>query len=296
MVVTTSGAPGRTWCLVVPVKRLAAAKTRLADEARGHRTELALAFALDTTAAALACDQVRSVVAVTNEPEAAERLQDIGAMVVADAPDAGLNPALMHGAKAALHAYPDAAVGALAADLPALRAAELAAALSQAPYAGAAFVTDVQGSGTTAVLARRRTEFSPAFGPASAQAHRNAGYHELTGAFPSLRQDVDTPEDLRRAVELGVGPRTAAVFNRLAGHRVGRVQIVHATVRRFDQQSRSGSVLLDNGVELPFDGDAFDAGGLRLVRSGQRVRLRVEDAATKPRVTFLTIATLPDPQ
>ena len=63
---------------------------------------------------------------------------------------------------------------------------------------------------------------------------------------------------------------------------------MQATVRNFDPGSRSGTVLLDDGSELPYDRDAFDAGGIRLLRVGQRVRIEVAGA----RVTFLTIATL----
>ncbi len=61
-------------------------------------------------------------------------------------------------------------------------------------------------------------------------------------------------------------------------------------MRTFDPASRSGSVLLDDGVELPYDRNAFDAGELRLARVGQRVRILVDDAGQ--RVTFLTLATL----
>ena len=63
---------------------------------------------------------------------------------------------------------------------------------------------------------------------------------------------------------------------------------MQATVRSFDPDSRSGTVLLDDGVELPYDRDAFDAGAVRLLRVGQRVRIEVD----WPRVTFLTVATL----
>ncbi len=68
---------------------------------------------------------------------------------------------------------------------------------------------------------------------------------------------------------------------------------MQATVRTFDAQSRTGTVLLDDGVELPYDRAAFDAGELRLARAGQRVRIRVDP--TGERVTFLTLATLPEP-
>jgi hypothetical protein len=67
---------------------------------------------------------------------------------------------------------------------------------------------------------------------------------------------------------------------------------VQATVRQFDAQSRSGDVLLDDGTVMTFAADAFDASGLRLLRIGQRVRLRLN---TDGRVGFITIATFPDP-
>ena len=73
---------------------------------------------------------------------------------------------------------------------------------------------------------------------------------------------------------------------------------MQATVRTFDPVTRSGSVLLDDGVELPYDDRAFDAGGLRLLRVGQRVRVTVAGHERQPggrRVTFVTVATLPDP-
>jgi 2-phospho-L-lactate/phosphoenolpyruvate guanylyltransferase len=204
------------WCLIVPVKRLALAKTRLADVAGEHRIELALAFALDTTTAALACDVVRAVVVVTDEPDAARALAGIGALVIDDEPDAGLNPALLHGADVAAHAHPGTALGALSADLPMLRPDELRAALAAAPASGAAFVRDADGSGTTTLLARHRRDFRPAFGPGSAAAHLRGGAVELHGdAFPSLRHDVDTPADLARALEIGVGGHTAAVAHQL---------------------------------------------------------------------------------
>ena len=68
---------------------------------------------------------------------------------------------------------------------------------------------------------------------------------------------------------------------------------MQATVRQFDPHSRGGDVLLDDGSVLPFDARAFDPSGLRLLRLGQRVRLELDaDGA----ISFLTIATLPDPQ
>jgi len=69
---------------------------------------------------------------------------------------------------------------------------------------------------------------------------------------------------------------------------------VQATVATFDPQTHSGSVLLDDGLELPYDADAFGGGSLLTVRVGQRVRIRTEGTGARLRVTFLTLATLPD--
>ena len=67
---------------------------------------------------------------------------------------------------------------------------------------------------------------------------------------------------------------------------------MQATVRSHDPTSRSGTVLLDDGVELPYDSDAFATSQLRLLRLGQRVRVRLNAGGT--RVVALTIATLPE--
>lgn len=67
-----------------------------------------------------------------------------------------------------------------------------------------------------------------------------------------------------------------------------------ATVRRFDPVARSGSVLFDDGAELAFDAAAFDRGGLRTVRVGQRVRLALT-GGPDAEITALTIVTLAFP-
>ncbi|MDF9815893.1 hypothetical protein [Streptomyces sp. SPB162] len=71
---------------------------------------------------------------------------------------------------------------------------------------------------------------------------------------------------------------------------------MQATAYTYDPGTRAGSVLLDDGTPLPFDAAAFDAGGLRLLRPGQRVRIRTEGAGDDRRVVFLTLQTFADPQ
>src|ERR687896_2330442 len=160
-------APLLSWSLVVPVKVLARAKSRLAGAAGPHRADLALAVATDTVAAALACDRVRDVIVVTDDPLAASELASLGARIVPDEPDGGLNPALVYGAELARPAAPHAGVGALSADLPALRPAELGRVLDAAARVPTAFVPDAAGVGTTLYTARPGAPFTPAFGTGS---------------------------------------------------------------------------------------------------------------------------------
>jgi 2-phospho-L-lactate guanylyltransferase len=206
------------WTLVVPVKRLARAKTRLVELPVDVRAELALAFAADTVAAALQCPLVDGVVVVTDEPAASLLLSSLGADVVADTPDAGLNPALVHGAVEAKRLYPVSGVGALSADLPALRPGELEHALDLSASISASFVADGAGVGTTLLVARSLDEFRPQFGPRSRAKHRAAGVREIeSDALSTLRRDVDTQVDLWDAERLGLGPRTQAVLATLPG-------------------------------------------------------------------------------
>ncbi|WP_030624303.1 hypothetical protein [Streptomyces sclerotialus] len=66
---------------------------------------------------------------------------------------------------------------------------------------------------------------------------------------------------------------------------------MQATAYTYDADSRTGSVLLDDGTPLPFDATAFEAGGLRLLRPGQRVRIDVTEEAGERRITLVTLQT-----
>ncbi|MET8026666.1 2-phospho-L-lactate guanylyltransferase [Streptomyces avermitilis] len=205
------------WTLVVPLKALARAKSRLADTADdGLRPGLALAFAQDTVAAALASAAVRDVAVVTGDVVAGRELAALGARIVADEPAGGLNAALAHAAAAVRSWRPDSGVAALNADLPALRPAELARVLEAAAEFPRAFLPDAAAIGTTLLAAAPGRELLPAFGTDSRARHRASGAVELAlGGVNSVRQDVDTGADLRAALALGVGPRTAAAAARL---------------------------------------------------------------------------------
>jgi 2-phospho-L-lactate/phosphoenolpyruvate guanylyltransferase len=217
------------WTVLLPVKVLAQAKSRLAVLAGERRHELALAVASDTVSAVVACPEVARVIVVTSDPVAGPRLLSLGALVIPEATPSDarpasarpnsdgsqhqLNAALLHGAAEASRRWPGTGLAALTADLPALRPAELAEALrAAADTGGAAFVPDAAGLGTTMYAVVPGAEFRPMYGGASRARHAAGGATELAlDGIAGLRQDVDTPDDLRAAVALGVGPRTAEV-------------------------------------------------------------------------------------
>ncbi|MGE2734375.1 2-phospho-L-lactate guanylyltransferase [Mycolicibacterium vaccae] len=196
--------------VVIAVKRLAAAKTRLAPMfSAADREGLVLAMLVDTIAAAVAVPAVRTVLVVTPDPVAAEAAEQSGARVLSDPTPAGhadpLNNALT--AAADLVGREGTNIVALQGDLPALQPYELAEAIAAARKAGRGFVADRHRGGTSALLTFG-APLDPRFGADSADRHRRSGAVELDGAWPGLRCDIDTPEDLEAAQLLGVGPAT----------------------------------------------------------------------------------------
>jgi 2-phospho-L-lactate/phosphoenolpyruvate guanylyltransferase len=214
--------PPLAWSLVIPVKVLAQAKSRLTGLDPERRSRLALAMAADTVAAALQADSVATVLVVTDDEEVRVVAGELGAVVLADAPAAGLNEAVGYGAGYASQRWPARGLAALAGDLPAMRPAELAAALGAADRLGAAFVPDAEGTGTTLYAAAPGSRFRPRFGDASRRRHLAGGAAEIGSpvagaALTGLRRDVDTVDDLRAAAAIGLGPRTRAELEQGGG-------------------------------------------------------------------------------
>jgi 2-phospho-L-lactate guanylyltransferase len=215
--VSAKAAPLR-WVVLLAVKRLELAKSRLA---RPDRSALTLAMAADTAVSAAAAGPVQAVIVVTDDDEARTLLSPIAA-IVPDSPAAGLNPALLHGAAEATRSWPHAAVAALAADLPALVPEVLARALTLAADHERAVVADAAGTGTVLLTARHGASLAPAFGAASHARHVAGGAFDLTPALADqrrtrgLRRDVDTASDLAAAVDIGVGPHTSRALQRSA--------------------------------------------------------------------------------
>jgi 2-phospho-L-lactate guanylyltransferase len=202
------------WTALVPIKLLAAAKSRLRGAVGDARHEsLVLAMAQDTVAAALAAPGVGEVVVVTADPVVAAAVAALGARSVPEPAPRGLNTALTHAASAVAPRPGGRWIAALPADLPALRADELGAALrALGSRPGRAYVPDAAGTGTVLLAAPAGGLLAPRFGPGSAAAHARGGARRVDGDWPTLRHDVDTADDLAGAVRLGVGPHTTALL------------------------------------------------------------------------------------
>jgi 2-phospho-L-lactate guanylyltransferase len=201
-----------TFGVVVPVKPPAVAKSRLGGLGDDVRRALAAAFAADTVEAALSCTQVAAVLVVTDDHVLARELADCGAEVIPDGAAKDLNASLVQAAAELVRRHPRLHVAALCADLPALRADDLARALDAAPTDRMGFVADADGVGTTAVTAPGLDAFHPCFGHGSRAEHLEAGAREIVlDGLESLRRDVDTPADLAEVLRLGIGPRTSRV-------------------------------------------------------------------------------------
>lgn len=196
---------------MVPVKRLVLAKTRLQAYDAAARQDLALAFACDVVAAGVGCSTVTTVLVVTDDERAAAALAALGATIVPDLPDAGLNPALSHGTDLLRAEQPGIGVATVSADLPAATSTDLEDLLSRVAPGTRAFVTDTAGTGTTVLAAGPGAALLPAYGTSSATRHHDSGAALLEGA-PGLRRDVDTVQDLREAVALGVGAHTTGAL------------------------------------------------------------------------------------
>lgn len=210
-----SGSPEADIGLVIAVKRLSAAKTRLATLFPApSREKMVLAMLIDTITAASAVPALDAITVVTPDGTAAQAVSRLGARVLADpTPDGHRDPLnnAIAAAEAEIHTrIPNVVV--LQGDLPALQPEELAAAVAAARGHRRSFVSDRHGTGTSALFSFG-VALEPHFGIDSARRHRDSGAVELTGAWPGLRCDIDTPEDLSVARRLGVGAATTAAID-----------------------------------------------------------------------------------
>ncbi len=199
---------------VVPVKSLAAGKSRLAAAlGRADAEALSLAMLEDVVAALRALPDLAAVAVVTPDETVALAAERAGARALRG-PDPGLNEAITRAGRE-LGAACDGGLLVVLGDVAGARTDELAqvlAALAGGPPPRAVLVPSRDGG--TAALARNPHDAFPAqFGDASARAHRIAATHAgvplIELPLASLAVDIDDEVDLRDfAAGPGAGPRT----------------------------------------------------------------------------------------
>jgi len=203
--------------VIVAVKRLAAAKTRLAPTfSAASRENIVLGMLVDTLSAAAGVRSVGLITVVTPDDVAAAAAIELGVDVLADpTPDGHPDP--LNNAIAAAEQVVSQSISnivVLQGDLPALRTRELSEAIAEARRHHRSFVADRLGTGTAALCAFG-VPLDSHFGLNSAALHRNSGATQLNGEWPGLRCDIDTPEDLATARGLGIGPATTRAIEGL---------------------------------------------------------------------------------
>lgn len=219
--------PAPVWDVILPLKPLARAKSRLFPDNPGLRKKLAIAFALDVASAAARCGSVARICVVGTPlplpafPGVELRWFPEPTPGHPDSPgghgDISLNSAAAAAARDLRIDVRGRAVLILVADLPSVRSADIVALTDSfrdlTDDMSQGFVSDLSGRGTTALLSSGFADQWPMFGPDSARRHLEAGATDLSAmAATGLRRDVDDASQLRQAVEQGVGRATACAL------------------------------------------------------------------------------------
>jgi len=214
---------------IIPVKRFGQAKQRLLERLdRQQRAAVVKAMLADVLAATSAAESIERVIMVTGEGRA-ERLALHHAQrtttpleVLQEPTDRGHSEAATLGIVRAL-ALGTKCSALLPGDCPLLDAAELDGALDRMGTRRVAVIPDRHGTGTNGLLLCPADAIGPAFGPGSADRHREraerAGFEVVTEPLSSMALDLDTPDDLEAlAAELAERPdRAPRTAEALAG-------------------------------------------------------------------------------
>jgi 2-phospho-L-lactate guanylyltransferase len=185
------------WALVAI--RSSAGKQRLAgvlDD--GQRRELVMAMAGDVLDALVSAPEVAGVALVTEDSELGELAQALGAKVIPDPGQGGLNGALAHG-RDVLAEEGAQSLLIVHGDVPAITAADIAA-LCAAHEGGVTVARATSDGGTNGLLLTPPDAVDLHFGPDSCAAHvaaaKKAGIHPQVLAITGLSHDIDEPSDL----------------------------------------------------------------------------------------------------
>lgn len=185
---------GGIWA-VVPVKRLAEAKSRLAEVLGGDRADFVLAMASHVIATLARSRHFAGVIAVTGDARMAEAAQAAGAVAVADAGE-GLNAAMAAGMDRAL-ALGARHIALVPADLALIDDAAIDRIVGRYRTGqGPLIAPCAAGDGTNLLLMPADRIVPPAFGPDSFARHRDAAPDAAAFVDDAIGLDVDRAIDL----------------------------------------------------------------------------------------------------
>ena len=217
---------GRTYA-ILPVKRFAEAKARLADDlSAGTRRALTESMVTDVLMALRRTKAIDEVLVVTSEPTAEAIGHGYGATVIADPVEEGQSAAALIGIE---HAIERGATRVLLVpgDCPALDPLQVTELLDR-PAVGRSvtLVPDRHGTGTNALVLVPPDVIVPVFGEDSRARHEQAaaaaGVPCAVEHVSTLLIDVDTGDDLVALRQLladhrGGAAHTRGMLSRLAG-------------------------------------------------------------------------------
>lgn len=212
---------------ILPVKRFADAKQRLAAGLDGERREAVVEAMLGDVLEAIGeARSIERTIVVSSEPRAATMAGQAGAETLADPSEAtggtaaegseglsnGHNRAALAGIEAARAAGAECVV-LLPLDCPLLEPRELDRLLTGVPGHFVTVVPDRHGEGTNALVLAPPDAIGPAFGESSRARHvdlaRAAGAPHAVEEVPSLALDLDTPADVIALTRAHAGGRRA---------------------------------------------------------------------------------------
>lgn len=206
-----------SWSVIIPVKDLSRAKSRMA-EGRPEPSALARAFLADVLDAVLSCPLVDRTIVATSDPEVMQIATHHGATSIDDSSHPGINAGATWAAR---EARTTGGIVVMVSDLPRLTSTALSRALELAAGHPVSFVPDLQGTGTTMWLAHEPAAMPPRFGLNSREAHLTAGAVDLVERYGDetllpARADADTPEQLDGALGGPLGAHTRRALDNYA--------------------------------------------------------------------------------
>ena len=209
-------AGSRIWA-VVPVKRFATAKGRLASVLDGvERAELARLMFVDVLDAIMPCQDIfAGALVVTADRVAAELAHGRGATIVPDEADSGINAAV---GRAIQNVAVGGGVMVVPSDIPQVtRNAFAQAAAAVAAPRSLAIAAAAEDGGTNLFACRPADVIPPCFGPRSFDQHcraaLQAGIAVKTLRLAELSLDIDRPENLRTFLTLNSKTRAHAFLS-----------------------------------------------------------------------------------